>query len=822
MHFCVIQHVAVKTCFHDPLLFALKKLLNLLIFLGIFDTEMVTEALNGNNDAVAATYEIKTAPEDEDSVDIDTKNEIGTNPEYEYYYVYYDEDGNVVEKSPPKVIESAVLNGDKVQDIPLVSSTTSSTTTKNTASLNTNQLGDTPTIYASLGESSGSQESEKSEETGENEEEGMSIFGIPIPKIPFPILSFGLAPTTLSHGLLPIGRKGDPGSSESDSSEAGLNRKTGNQPEITRGPDTIDPIWLETLINAGKSYFASSSAEDTEANEEEAGTEIDRNFQQYFPNMKGYSHPQNPVIPLTSSEQEQDYQDIPIIITNSGPTEYYPQASQYVPAIKFDHPTEYEGPVRYPIRPAPDLQLHQYPAGPAAEDGFIPLFLPDQSDPIRQQTPPPAFPGIDSTLKLPAEGYKLPLYPQRQPALNFEYPLIYKKPPQQLPDSEIPIVYANNESPGGIEVQSSGESNIPQELPEYLAVPPEVPKKREYPIFKDKSTTELPIIKRSTKAPPTTSEAPPEYDYYYVYEDANADYEGTNPVQELLNNLGIGGTKSTTTEKVVPTEETTTERKVPTLQVEEVLPSQARGTTSTTTTTTEVPSTIESTTKPEDVEYEYEYYYEYYEDPSTQNQTEAKEEAPKIESAAATESSFSLKNFLNYITNANGKDEIPSTTEKVVTISNAGTTGMTIPKRPLLLPNGSKPTPAVPLRTSTELYENYLESQRSTVTVETTNPRQHENHRRLPTGRSTTSAGIPSSTPYPFRPDRLDPKGLQPHNNEVKWYYSNYNSEGLEPYIDPRVPREQDEAAHVQLSKAPSTLYSVFTLFMLPYLMLQF
>jgi hypothetical protein len=37
----------------------------------------------------------------------------------------------------------------------------------------------------------------------------MTIFGIPIPKIPFPILSFGLAPA-LSHGLLPIGRKGDP------------------------------------------------------------------------------------------------------------------------------------------------------------------------------------------------------------------------------------------------------------------------------------------------------------------------------------------------------------------------------------------------------------------------------------------------------------------------------------------------------------------------------------------------------------------------------------------------------------------------------------
>ena len=809
--FGVIQHVTVKTCFHDLLyLEREKKIAELPIFAGIFDTEMVTEALNSGHDEAA--YEVKTAPEDEDSVDVDTDNEIGTNPEYEYYYVYYDEEGNVVEKSPPKVIESAVLNGNKVQDIPLVSSTTTSTTTKNTAALNTNQLGDTPTIYASLGETSDSQESgEKSEETENEGDDGMSIFGIPIPKIPFPILSFGLAPTTLSHGLLPIGRKGDPGSSESDSSEAGLNRKTANQPEITRGPDTIDPIWLETLINAGKSYFAGGSAAVDDDNEEELlDTEIDRNFQQYFPNLKGYSQPENPVIPLTSSEEQQDYQDIPIIITNSGP-EYYPQASQYVPAIKFDHPTGNGGPVRYPIRPAPDLQPHQYPAGPAAEDGFIPLFLPDQSDPIRRSTtPPPAFPGIDSTLRLPAEGYKLPLYPQRQPALNFEYPLIYKKPPQQLPDSEIPIVYANNESPASIEVENSGE--LPQELPEYLAVPPEyeVPKKREYPIFKDKSTTELPIIKRSTKTPPTTSEAPPEYEYYYVYEDE----PGTNPVQELFNNLGISTTSTTTTEKVVTTEETTTERKVPTLQVEEIIPTKT-----TTSSTTEVPSTTTtSTAKPVEVEYEYEYYYEYYEDPSAQNHTEVKEEQPpKVES---TESSFSLKNFLNYITSSTNKDEIPNTTE--VAVSNAGTTGMTIPKKPLLLPNGNKPTPPVPIRTSTELYDNYLESQRSTVTVETTNPRQHENHRRLPIGRSTTSAGTPASTPYPFRPDRLDPKGLQPHNNEVKWYYSNYNSEGLEPYIDPRVPREQDEAAHVQLSQAPSINFSIFTVLILPYLMLHF
>ena len=44
----------------------------------------------------------------------------------------------------------------------------------------------------------------------------MTIFGIPIPKIPFS-LSFGLAPT-ISQGLipLPIGRKGDTDPSATD------------------------------------------------------------------------------------------------------------------------------------------------------------------------------------------------------------------------------------------------------------------------------------------------------------------------------------------------------------------------------------------------------------------------------------------------------------------------------------------------------------------------------------------------------------------------------------------------------------------------------
>ena len=75
-------------------------------------------------------------------------------------------------------------------------------------------------------------------------------------------MSFGLAPA-LSHGLLPIGRKGDPSSSEDDvirTRKRPVNtRYKQKQPEIpqqlvpdlTRGPDNIlDPIWVEGLQKA--------------------------------------------------------------------------------------------------------------------------------------------------------------------------------------------------------------------------------------------------------------------------------------------------------------------------------------------------------------------------------------------------------------------------------------------------------------------------------------------------------------------------------------------------------------------------------------------
>ncbi len=90
------------------------------------------------------------------------------------------------------------------QEIPIsTSTTTNKVPTVSATATNHVQTGDTPTIYAQIQNTTGLDDGDKAEE---NQEDGLSIFGIPIPKIPFPILSFGLAPTTLSHGLLPIGK----------------------------------------------------------------------------------------------------------------------------------------------------------------------------------------------------------------------------------------------------------------------------------------------------------------------------------------------------------------------------------------------------------------------------------------------------------------------------------------------------------------------------------------------------------------------------------------------------------------------------------------
>ncbi len=88
----------------------------------------------------------------------------------------------MIEKSPPKTVLSASLDTNPAA-IPID---------------NNIQTGDTPTIYASLDNADSEKSPEDQKDSGGGEDdEPLTIFGIPIPKIPFPILSFGLAPTTL-------------------------------------------------------------------------------------------------------------------------------------------------------------------------------------------------------------------------------------------------------------------------------------------------------------------------------------------------------------------------------------------------------------------------------------------------------------------------------------------------------------------------------------------------------------------------------------------------------------------------------------------------
>ena len=388
---------------------------------------------------------------------------------------------------------------------------------------------------------------------------------------------------------------------------------------------------------------------------------------------------------------------------------YYPQN---VPAIKFDHPLADNSDTlaRYPIQPTPDLiqtdyqqysvqkpdqyypqlnqnqdlnqyqnqypQQNQYPAGPVSEDGFIPLFNPNKADPVLENKNYQEQ--KQTSFKLPAEGYQLPFYlPEGQlpsnyqklpndyqaaSSVNQQYPLVYRRPPQQLPESEFPIVYANNHHKQQLaplpvsEPPTSGSGQVKPEqevgqaekiedfeqikTTSYPAVPPteyhqKTPKN--YPVFPIPSTsssTELPY-QRPTKTIPnnlnfkneiSTEESPIEenQDYYYVYENLPNNYPAPDEViNDFLNNLGVDNQqiseqidqttfqRETHTPVTETTEMTTTERKVPTLQVEEILPGPKFEKTSTT------------LTPPEgDAVYEYEYYYEYYEDPNYKNDSD--------------------------------------------------------------------------------------------------------------------------------------------------------------------------------------------------------
>ncbi len=468
------------------------------------------EEFDNNGDVSAlesssSTSENAITDADVDVVDVgsdkaDTAQQAGLDGDeyFEYYYVYYDEEGNLLSNTTAKPNQSGAASNalaavaapdqkqsNKVQEIKI------SPPAAAAGAASSPQTGDTPTIYAQIKDPAKLQENDEDED----KDEGLSIFGIPIPKIPIS-LSFGLAPA-LASGLLPlpIGRKGDSLDAEDDvvasSSHHHQLQQQHHRPSsasapstsITRGPDVLDPIWVETGLKAAsdiiipqlkKAFAGGGEAEEKKGGQtvKEKSGSVSR-YGHRKPQMYSYQHPQNPVIPLQSdgadSNQDGDTHHHHQQVKRKG--EYFPQG--YLPAIKFDHPLPGRpGPLPggAPVLPPPpsasiaaqpsnryNTYVHHQQHNHHNRDpnhglgsprdhinGFRPLFRPHNMDPnynrnnnnnknnnkFRPPPPTSAFPGLDATLTLPA-GFRSPAQigpevsrypPIKAPSIQFTSP----------------------------------------------------------------------------------------------------------------------------------------------------------------------------------------------------------------------------------------------------------------------------------------------------------------------------------------------------------------------------------------------------------------
>ena len=950
---------------------------------------------------------------DVDIVDIDSDTKTNGDEVYEYYYVYYDEDGNIVSKNQTPAALPVIK--DKVQEIPL--SPVKLDTKNNIPSSNDEKPGDTPTIYAQIQDLDEHEDTKKGGEDSEKEEEGLSIFGIPIPKIPLPILSFGLMPA-MSHGLLPIGRKGDPSSTEEDvirTRKRPVNTRYKQKdpsvaqqliPDLTRGPDSIlDPIWVEGIENAasvvdptqtylnkddGNTYLSQDEVnaylaqDDAKNNIEHRLTQNGKDKLAIYhtshqqrpfgrPHVKkghtkayGYLRPQNPIIPLTNTDDENMHYTIPKHRIRNG----------NLPALKFDHPVPSIQSVssqtqsgNVPISLSPSLKRqqvfppshsvpgngHKYVYAPEGnqmfknggikitdrwqtEAGFVPIFNPDLGDPIYMQDAqkqddkiPSAFPGIDATLRNKP--------PVRQPNFNDDK--------NQVKPILSNIDKAQASADQGMKSTLQAHTDFETAHGIHLNVPyssngkysSQEPFLRQQYYNKDHQATPIPLVLRPTKIPPRLNTPPPvvwgqssfnldsikedllnkEYSYNEypdgeVYTDDGIDYENYSNSATAREN-----SRSTTIKQVgeeVRVQSSTTERYIPTLSVEEVLPTEDLSKISLdfdSRTTEMVDNNLEDTSTErehrtgaamlpneevaennvgkdgeKEPEYEYEYYYEYYEDDNqTKSDYENKEteeisqdqiaENSEISEQVSNEDVVSLQNILNLI---DGKTktthQIASTVhslmvedveEREMALLKGKIKGEHQIKKPPFVSSSMNKVPPKfratlppPIRTSTFVpYDNnYLDNQRSTVTVDYNlqkgsskdgnynirAERDGQSEITLSEGehqmvRSKGNSGISSKDVYlnlqpkgrssndqvrlqtpdasgasPFHPDQMDPvsavENRNDKNNEVKWYYSNYNSENIDPYIS---PSRANRAAGSTISSISHPYFKHFSLF---------
>ena len=179
-------------------------------------------------------------------------------------------------------------------------------------------------------------------------------------------------------------------------------------------------------------------------------------------------------------------------------------------------------------------------------------------------------------------------------------------------------------------------------------------------------------------------------------------------------------------------------------------------------------------------EYEYEYYYEYYDE---ENDTVSSSLINSIESDLTTAKVTTTK--------LNPTISLPSPTK--------------LPNRPTPRPRPTarpRPTQFPGYATTTRVSYvdgNYLDSHRSVVTVDTaglvgTRRNDLKNPMAELLGGSTDSS-------FPFHPDRFDPEATfprnpnDPKNEAVNWYFSNYNSDNVDPFVDPQLAEKRERSS---------------------------
>ena len=293
-------------------------------------------------------------------------------------------------------------------------------------------VGDTPTIYAGAANVSDIEKVDKPAK-----DDGLSIFGIPIPTIPIS-LSFGLAPAISqvfsNGGLIPLGRKGE-ASTEKHSIDDKIDEIL-TEDDQTKGPDTQIPVWVDKFKNIDFKKLAAlfpdsfSSTKKTESEDEDNKVKRKTTFNNYL-------QPNSPLIPLKAPDSS-----LPGYFPQSSKTPsggYFPVDSQEqnIPIIKFDHPIHPILPPNSPVLPprgseetnnfyqqilnkklstVSKSELQKLADNGRPAGGFQPMFIPAKQDgnllpPLTEDLFKPfnqpelerqkvsAFPGIEATMR---------------------------------------------------------------------------------------------------------------------------------------------------------------------------------------------------------------------------------------------------------------------------------------------------------------------------------------------------------------------------------------------------------------------------------------